>query len=166
METATLHPTPAEIDQARIWGRERRQASRSYHRNDVPRLNAYFIDTVGVLGEMMVCRYMNWKYEFRVNSFRAADIGDRLEVRTTTDRKNHCKVRPDDDDDFVVVMGIIETLESPVYLPGWITVAAGREFPLRDPHRLGRPFHFVPQSALRPMPELKPYLEAGVDLPF
>lgn len=155
IEERTIHLSPAERERAHLCGRVRRRSSRGLRDRQVSEEAPEFIDILGVMGEMGACRYLRLRYEFTVNTFRAADLPHQIEVRTTQWPSGHCKVRPDDDDERRIIMAVVPTLDSPVLLAGWVTAAQGKLFPLRDPHGAAMPFHFVPQDSLRPMPELR-----------
>lgn len=158
LEESTITLSAAAIDKAIHYGKRRQRESAKLNDKKVSGRDGNHVHIVGVLGEMAVCKYLGWPYEFRINTFRQADVGDNIEVRSRTVLTYDCKVRPDDQDDFFVVMALIPDIRAPIRMAGWIKACDGKTYPLRDPVGVGRPFHFVPQSALNPMSELKKLL--------
>lgn len=155
MNECTIAFSPERLEQAKRLAIRRRSESRNCRDRKVSERDPLFIDTIGVMAEMAGCDYLGLPYVFTVNTFRAPDLPFEIEVRATEWRNGHCKVRPDDADSRRVVMAIVTSLESPVVLAGWIMARDGKQFPTRDPHGASMPWHFVPQSALNPMSELR-----------
>ncbi|CAB4197130.1 hypothetical protein UFOVP1304_4 [uncultured Caudovirales phage] len=103
----------------------------------------------GALGEIAVAKALDRFWSGSVNTFKAADIGANIQVRTSQRHDSRLIVRHDDSDDdlFVLVTGI-----APDYrVRGWISGADAKQDQwLANPHNREAAF-FVPESALHPI---------------
>lgn len=114
------------------------------------------IHIAGALGELAAAKAMNVHWNGGVNTFKGADIGSNIQVRTRpsdTERTSYdLIVRPSDknDDIFVMVQGEGDTY----YVRGWISGAAAKQPQWLSNHGGYREAWFVPKSALHPVTEL------------
>jgi hypothetical protein len=112
----------------------------------------------GVAGEMAFCAAMGIFYPMRVGAVREADVLG-VEVRTMRCHDWDLKVKLDAGDDapHALVTGRIPDFQ----VHGWVYgKEAKRAEWLRDFQGRGQPAYYVPQSALRPLDELRPLLAA------
>ena len=107
----------------------------------------------GAAGEYVVAKVLD-RYPSGLvfgGSYVVADVGDRIHVRTRT--KDHYDLivrdRDPDDEPFVLVTG-----HAPRYtVRGWIYGRDAKREDWRQTYGGGVPAYFVPQSALRPLPD-------------
>lgn len=163
LASCTIALSFEDIGKVDKYARIRRSESKNCRDRMVSSKSWLFVDTIGVMGELALCRYLGIPYCFTVNTFRRADVLGHIEVRATEWENGHCKVRPDDEDSRRVVMAVVRKPRNEVYLPGWVIASDAKRFPLRDPHNANMPMHFVPQSELCPMSKLKDSLTSGID---
>ena len=104
---------------------------------------------LGACGEIAAARVLGRYWGGDVNSFKRADIGRNVQVRTRSRHDWELLVRPDDDSEaiFILVTGAPPRLR----VHGWMQGHdAKRADWLRD-HGGRPPAFFVPQAALRPL---------------
>lgn len=111
--------------------------------------NGWQIHIEGALGERAAAKAIDRYWSGGVNTFKAADIGDVIQVRTRSKHEYDLIVKPDDNDDHIV---ILVTGQAPKYLVrGWIAVKDGKKDEwLKNPNGYGNAY-FVPQTSLHPM---------------
>lgn len=109
---------------------------------------------LGALGECGAAQVLGFERPNSVNTFKAADLGTRLHVRTRSRLGYDLIVRPDDPDDALYVLCVIEHVELPpvtVYVVGTTTGRAAKQHEYSQTYG-GRPSaFFVPASALTPV---------------
>lgn len=105
---------------------------------------------VGMIGEMVVAKYLDVYWGGSARSYAGADLSHNIEVRTISRPENGLKVRRRDADKIVV--GVIlpaQLAQREFVIPGWHLGADVREEWLVDPYNAGRPYYAVPLSELR-----------------
>jgi hypothetical protein len=111
------------------------------------------IDILGMAGEYVACRILDRPFDPVVGRLdrEEGDIGTKVQVRTTSHRKGHLLIHPEDPDDhaYILIVGEMPTM----YAAGWLRArdAKKKEW-WREPQK-GRPCFMVPQSALRDVPD-------------
>ncbi len=128
-------------------------------RDDTPGWNDHI---EGACGELATARYLGLYWGGSVNTFRfGGDVGEDIQVRTRSLCWYELKVKKADRDDDVFVLALGHC---PIYhLYGWCYAGDVRAYLADrprvdwtlDPNGRKSPALFVPQSALRPMAELK-----------
>lgn len=104
---------------------------------------------LGAAGEMVCAKALGRYWEPRVNTFKAADLGRRLQVRTRSRHDYDLIIRKDDNDDDAFALVTHEV--GGFCLWGW-TFARDGKFPgFLQTHGGREEAYFVPQSALRPV---------------
>lgn len=102
----------------------------------------------GVGGEMAVAFYLNQNFEFRVDTFKAADIGANIEVRTTRSRWFDLKVK-ERDKDHRIAIALRQYNDCGYLILGWMTVKEAKALgELKDPNDRGKPAYFVAPGKL------------------
>lgn len=107
---------------------------------------------LGALGECAFAKATNRYWSGSVNTFKAADVGRHIQVRTRSQHAFDLIVRDDDHDDdvFVLVTGGPQEF----VVRGWLKASdAKKEQFVSDYGGYGKAY-FVPQSALRPIDPL------------
>lgn len=105
---------------------------------------------LGAAGEMAVAKVLGRYWGGDVCTFKRADIGSNIQVRTRSRHEWDLIIRDDDDGAayFVLVTGTPGNL----CVRGWIKGEDARRDEWRQGHGGRPPAWFVPQSALKPMP--------------
>jgi len=111
--------------------------------------NWLFMDIEGALGELCVAKIRDRYFSATINNFKDADLGEDVQVRTTSNHDYSLIVRPKDDPNhfYFLVTGM-----SPTFcVRGWIKGSdAMQDKYLKAPN--GRPqAWFVPQTGLNPV---------------
>ena len=138
----------------------RRQIS-SMSRGSVPNFSmkgtGWEEHTRGALGEMAVAKYLDLYWSGSVDTFALADIGREIQVRTTDKDTNRLIVRPVDDNEacFVLARGRNDHYD----IVGWVFGLEAKRPELSQAPGGRDSAYFVPDSALRPITELR----AGID---
>lgn len=153
MTTARITLTEQELEYAAMIGAKRHYESVIHGRKHNPPLKAddigLWLHIEGACGELAVAKWSGKYWGGDICTFKAADIGERVQVRTRSKHDYDLIVRDNDNDEhaFILVTGVGIDFT----LRGWIW---GRD--AKRPEFLktygGRPAaYFVPQSELRPM---------------
>lgn len=103
----------------------------------------------GALGELAVAKCLGRFWSGAINTFKDADIGTRIQVRTRSRHDYDLIVREDDGDSdlFVLVTGV-----APSYrVKGWLSGKEAKNPAWLASHGNREPAFFVPASALRPI---------------
>jgi hypothetical protein len=109
--------------------------------------DGYALHRLGAAGELVVARFLEVPWEATVNTFKAPDIGDILQIRTRSEHWHDLIIRPDDSDDEVFVLVTGEPPE--LIIHGWIVGRDAKQSQWRNEHG-GRPMaYFVPKIALQ-----------------
>lgn len=106
----------------------------------------------GSAGELAFAKAFGLYPGFTLNTFKAADIGANIQVRTRSERRYGLIVRPDDDDAdiFVHVIGT-----RPYYaIMGWMLGGAAKSPAYIETYGDRPPAYFVPTEDLRDLSEL------------
>lgn len=143
----TLSQTEVEI--AAMIGCKRRAESKSTGRLDnhgLENTDFWGIDIEGAAAEMAYCKFRNKFWSGSVNSFKSADCGTNVQIRSTHHKTGSLIIRNEDSDDdfYVLLVGTSPTFK----ICGWIKGVNGKskEY-MRSPN--GRPTaFFVPQDKL------------------
>lgn len=139
--------TDQEMRIAALTGSERR--IQSFHRPDSHGYageDGWTIDIEGAAGELAFAKHLNRYWAATVGTFKAADIGTKIQVRTVSSADLSLIVRPDDDPEqvYVLMVGTAPTFE----FGGWIRGRDARQDAYRRAPN-GRPeAWFVPRTAL------------------
>lgn len=128
--------------------------------------NILDIHVQGAMGEICVSKVMDRYSKFSVDTFKAADISENIQVRTSPRHDYKLRILPNDNPEhyYVLVTGT-----GPVYcVRGWIKGSEGkREEYIMAPNNRP-PAYFVPQHKLYPISIKKngigaPYDDAAIE---
>lgn len=116
----------------------------------------------GAAGELVVARLLNQYPDLSSDSFKGADLGSRIQVRTRCDlgsKGTDLGIRPTDDNAavFVLAVGHIPTFD----VRGWIRGGEAKRPEWFQKFQKGGGVYFVPASALKPIEELMGKREAA-----
>lgn len=121
--------------------------SGGFYRGNHKQSSGWSEDIEGALAEMALCKHMGLYWTAGVNTFKHPDVGQDIQVRSTTRDDGCLIVRDDDSDDhrFYLVIGSNGTYE----IVGWLYGSeAKKDKWARNPGGYRRSF-FVPQKFLR-----------------
>lgn len=111
-------------------------------------LDPLCINVQGAIGEIVVAKARNLYFMPTVNTFKAADIGNNVQVRLRTKHEWQMIVRDDDDPDHIFVH---VTGSGPVYcIRGWAYGKDVMKPEYRQNHGNRTESWFVPEEALKP----------------
>jgi hypothetical protein len=96
-----------------------------------------------------VARVLSRYWGGDVNSFKRADIGQRVQIRMRSRHDWDLLVRPDDSDDMAYVL--VTGTPTRMLVHGWCWGREAKQPEYLKPHGGRPPAYFVPQAALRPM---------------
>lgn len=119
--------------------------------------SAWQIHIEGALGEAAVAKYLGMYWGATVNTYKAADLGENLQVRTRSGHGYELIVRHGDSSDDIFVLA---TGDAPNYIVrGWITGKEAKQKRWLRMYGDRTESYFVPHEALYPMktlPAIKP----------
>lgn len=145
--------SPGEYLMAANVGCFRHSESLQFNRKDnhglEPDADLLGIHVLGAAGELAVARVLGRYWGGDVSTFKRADLGRSVQVRTGSKPSHSLIIRPDDspEDVYVLVTGTPTRLR----VHGWIRGAEARKDEWVRAHAGRPPAWFVPQSALRPL---------------
>ena len=153
--TYEVELTWAEVFQAAMVGVMRRLQNLQRNTNaayGIADAVAWQHDIDGALGELATAKALGRFWSGSIGHWRADDVYT-LQVRTTGNLRNRLILHDADEDEkiFILCCGCV-----PKYsLRGWIRAYDGKDQRFWNDPTGGRPAYFVPQSALRPMSDLR-----------
>lgn len=107
----------------------------------------------GACGEMAVSKLLGVYWDGGIDTFKSADIGKKIQVRTRSSHSYELIVRPDDHDDDIYVL---VTGKCPKYrIWGFITGSNAKRSEYIQTHANRPPAYFVPKEALVSIEKLK-----------
>jgi hypothetical protein len=147
--------TELEISYAVLVGTARRNESINKNLDSSRRHSSdvWGIDIEGAAAELAYCKGMGYYFLPTVNTFKAADIGTDVQIRSTKLPDGKLIVRHDDPNEhiYVLVVGEVPDFKIIGYIFGhaakrsvWLYNPGGRE-----------PAYFVPQDALKPLNQVE-----------
>lgn len=145
--------SPIEVAMAAMVGGARRAESEHFKRKNKhgmgPDADMLAIDILGAAGEMAVARVLGRYWGGDVSSFKRADLGHSVQVRTRSKPDYDLIIRHDDnpEDVYVLVTGTPTRLR----VHGWIRGAEAKKDEWLKTHGDRPAAWFVPQDALRPL---------------
>lgn len=145
--------SPGEYLMAASAGVLRHSESLQFNRKDnhglEPDADLLGIHVLGAAGELAVARVLGRYWGGDISTFKRADLGRSVQVRTGSKPSHSLIIRPDDslEDVYVLVTGTPTRLR----VHGWIRGAEARKDEWMQAHAGRPPAWFVPQSALRPL---------------
>lgn len=153
MNTITL--TPAELSVAAFVGAMRQVSSVSKGSREAhgsTEQNGWNKHVEGACGECAYAKFANVYWSPTVNTYKAPDV-DGVQVKTRSKSEYELLVRDDDADDhpFVLVTG----MNGRYVVRGWLYGHEAKRPEWKQGHGGREPAYFAPQSALRPMEELR-----------
>lgn len=107
---------------------------------------------LGALGECAFAKATNRYWSGSVNTFKAADVGANIQVRTRSQHSYDLIVRDSDADDDVYVLVTGGPADFTVH--GWVVARDAKRPEFRADYGGYGHAYFVPQSALRPIDPL------------
>jgi hypothetical protein len=110
-------------------------------------LKAYQISYIGAKGELAFCHLIGVRWMETVNTFKAPDWGETVQVRSRTKAWHDLIIRSDDSDDCVYVLMHVDGIK--VTFKGWIKGRDGKQEKWSRRHGSRPSAFFVPQSELR-----------------
>lgn len=122
-----------------------------------PGANPVLINQIGQLGERVAAKALDLYWSGAARTYAGADLSHGIEVRTISNPKNGCKVRPRDADDKRIVGVLLpEDLSTRKYtVVGWILAQDAKQKRWgRNPYGKGL-YYAVPLHELRPIAELR-----------
>lgn len=107
----------------------------------------------GAAGEIAFAKAFGLYPGFTINTFKAADIGSNVQVRTRSERRYGLIVRPDDEDDavFVHVIGVRPHFA----VMGWMLGREAKQIGYLATYGDRPAAYFVPSEELRDLSELQ-----------
>ena len=107
------------------------------------------IHVEGACGELAYCKARNQFFEGRVNTFKDADIGTNVQIRTRSRHDYDLIVRGNDGDNdyFILLTGVCPTYT----IHGYIRGADAKQEKWLQNHGNRTPAYFVPKGALKAM---------------
>lgn len=141
--------SPSEIQIAVLVGGIRRTESLRQRMKDAHGYNgamAWDMDIEGVAAEMAYCKARGVYWGAGVNTFKAADAGKKVQVRSTKLKDGCLIVRDNDHDDhyFVLVVGQLPCFE----VIGWILGKDAKRAEFKRAANGREEAYFVPQNKL------------------
>ncbi len=127
---------------------------------NVPQANEWGTHIEAAASELAAAKALNRYWDFSVNTFKAGDIGDNLQIRLATRGTDSLILRAGDNPNhiYLLVIGQIPTFR----LAGW---AFGKDAMnpifVRNPNA-GTPAYFMPQSLLQPIHTLESVLNCAL----
>lgn len=116
------------------------------------------IQGIGEVATRACAKLLNLPWLDTMDSFKGADLGHNIEVRSLGCEWYGCRVREDDHDSRrVVAVVVLPGHEHEEYrVPGWIPAKYAKRPEWKiDPRDLGRPMYAVPQDRLWPLVGLR-----------
>ncbi len=107
---------------------------------------------LGALGECAFAKATNRYWSGSVNTFKAADVGDNIQIRTRSQHAYDLIVRDDDRDDDVYVL--VTGGPTDFTLHGWMRCSDAKSPKFKANYGNYGEAYFVPKSALHPMDPL------------
>jgi hypothetical protein len=151
--------TPQEMVIAAMIGAQRHAESvasgrRDAHGFDPKAKSGLSIHVEGACGELAVAKCRDIFWGGALNSFKAADLGVRVQVRTRLEHSHQLIVRRDDADDhaFIHVTGTAPNFR----VKGWMWGREAKQPEYLATHGNREEAYFVPDNALRPMKKREP----------
>lgn len=148
--------TPLELAIAELVGTTRQRESVQAGRKDQHGFDGVDGEdkhVSGAAGEIALAKALGLYPGFTINTFKAADLGPNIQVRTRSERNYNLYVRPNESDEEIFVV-VLDT--SPEFLVlGWLKGVDAKRVGI--PETFGnRPMaHFVQNDLLRDISELK-----------
>jgi hypothetical protein len=142
-----------EVSRAALVGVSRNvEALRKGCQNRLPINDEWSIHVLGALGECAFAKATNRYWSGSVNTFKAADVGDNIQIRTRSKHSYDLIVRDGDKDDDVYVL--ITGGPSEFTLHGWMRCGDAKQPRYRANYGNYGEAYFVPKSALHPIDPL------------
>lgn len=107
---------------------------------------------LGALGEAAFAKATNRYWSGSVNTFKAADVGDNIQIRTRSKASYDLIVRAGDKDDDVYVL--VTGGPAEFVLHGWIRCADAKRSEFKANYGMHGEAYFVPKSELQPIDPL------------
>lgn len=104
-------------------------------------------DIEGAAAELAYCKFRGQYWGGTVNTFKAADVGVAVQIRSTPRPNGSLILRPGDDDShyYVLVTGMIPKFR----IVGWLRGREGKRDEFKQNPNNRPPAFFVPQSVLK-----------------
>jgi hypothetical protein len=113
------------------------------------------IHLLGARAEIAAAKVMDIPFDLRVDTYKAADLGDHVQVKGRSKHDYELLVRPDDPDEHAFILVTCEGGEgSPLRVHGWMWGGEAKQAEWLATHGGRPPAWFVPQSALHDLHEL------------
>lgn len=145
--------TPSEVVMAATIGAMRQAESMKSNLKPANGFKDYesplSIHVEGACGEAAYCKARNQFFEGRINTFKEADIGKVVQIRTRSKEEYDLIVRENDSDAeyFVLLTGVCPTYT----IHGYILGADAKQEKWKKNYGGRTPAYFVPKEALKPM---------------
>lgn len=107
---------------------------------------------VGALGECAFAKGTNRYWSGSVNTFKSADVGGNIQIRTRSQHHYDLIVRDGDSDEDVFVL--VTGGPADFIIRGWMPAAEAKQERFQQDYGGYGKAYFVPQSALRPIDTL------------
>ena len=142
-----------EVSRAALVGVSRNvEALRKGCINRLPINDEWGIHVLGALGECAFAKATNRYWSGSVNTFKDADVGDNIQIRTRSKHSYDLIVRDGDRDDDLYVL--VTGGPAEFTLHGWMRCGDAKRAKYRANYGNYGEAYFVPQSALQPMDPL------------
>ena len=140
-----------ELEIAALVGCRRRAESKAQGRIDnhgLEKSDFWGLDIEGAAAEMAYCKFRNQFWSGSVNSFKGADCGENVQIRSTPHKNGSLIIRSEDSDNdfYVLLVGAAPTF----YVCGWIPGAHGKDEEFARAPNGRPPAYFIPQHKLNP----------------
>jgi hypothetical protein len=142
-----------EVSRAALVGVSRNvEALRKGCKNRLPINDEWSIHVLGALGECAFAKATNRYWSGSVNTFKGADVGANIQIRTRSHHHYDLIVRPGDKDDDVYVL--VTGGPTEFTLRGWMRCGDAKQPRYRANYGNYGEAYFVPQSCLQPIEPL------------
>jgi hypothetical protein len=104
-------------------------------------------DIEGACAEMACCKALGIYWTAGINTFKAPDAANNVQIRYTPSSRNSLIIRPHDPDEdvYFLISGAVPNYT----VHGWIKGSEGKQEQfLKDANNIGKTAFFVPQQAL------------------
>lgn len=145
--------TEQELEYAAMIGAKRYYESVTHGRKDNAAVSQHesglWLHIAGACGEIAVAKWAGQYWGGDIGTFKAADVGSRVQVRTRTKLNGELIVREKDNADhaYVLVTGVGPEL----FLQGWCWGHEAKQPEYWKAYGGKPPAYFVPNEKLRPM---------------
>jgi hypothetical protein len=115
--------------------------------------DGFHYNCIGALGEAVLAKFLDVPWDGAIGNFKAKDVGDEYQVRSTLLPYGSLILHDSDKDDDISVLVLLHEIPGFV-LAGWIHGHEGKDKKHWKDHGNSRPAYFIKQIHLNPMDTL------------